>query len=101
MPLLLFLQGGIMERNDDILRRLSRLEDSDDRMKDALQQLIVSTARLNESVDQLTHLGPTVRRLEIQAMNNSLVVSAVKWAAVTFLGSAVTIAVTLFLRGAI
>lgn len=85
--------------NDDVLRRLARLEDSDDRMKDALQQLIVSSARLNDSVEQLTHLGPTVKRLEIQSMNNSLVVGAVKWATITVLGSVITISISLFLKG--
>jgi len=84
---------------DDVLRRLARLEESDDKMREALQQLIVSTARLNEIVEQHNYLIPTVRRLETQAMNNSLVVSAVKWAAVTFLGSAITITMGLFMKG--
>jgi histidinol dehydrogenase len=84
---------------DDVLRRLARLEESDDKMREALQQLIVSTARLNEIVEQHNYLIPTVRRLETQAMNNSLVVSAVKWATVTFLGSAITITMGLFMKG--
>jgi len=84
---------------DDVLRRLARLEESDDKMREALQQLIVSTARLNEIVEQHNYLIPTVRRLETQAMNNSLVVLAVCWSAVTCWGSAVTMTMGLFMVG--
>lgn len=87
------------ESTDDILRRLSRLEDSDDRMKEALQQLIVQTTRTGQLVEQLARLEPTVRELELKANNNGLILSAIKWLALTFVGSAMTILVTAYFKG--
>lgn len=88
-----------METNDDILRRLSRLEKSDDDMRDALQQLVVSTTKLNEVVSQLSRLEPLVQDLQMKQMNNTMVIQAVKWASLAFIGSAISIITTLFVKG--
>lgn len=88
-----------METNDDILRRLSRLEKSDDDMRDALQQLVISTTKLNEVVSQLSRLEPVVQDLQMKQMNNTMVIQAVKWASLAFIGSAISIITTLFIKG--
>ena len=82
--------------NDDVLRRLTRLEDSDDKMKEALNALLVQSTRTGQLVEQLGRLEPTVRELEKVTGNNALVLSAVKWLALTFVGSAITLAVSIF-----
>ena len=88
-----------MDYHEDLARRISKLEDSDDRMKDSLQQLIIATTKLTNTVENLAHLQPKVEKLERQSINNTLVVNALKWATITFIGSAVSIFTSMFIRG--
>lgn len=83
----------------EINRRLSRLEDSDDKMKDALNQLIISSTKTNQLVEQLGRLEPTIRELEIKANNNGLILNAIKWLVLAFMGSAVTVLTTMYVKG--
>lgn len=90
-----------MDYHEDLARRIERLEESDDKMKDSLQQLIIATTKLTNTVENLAHLQPKVEVLERQLLNNTMVINAVKWATITFIGSAVSIFTSMFIRGQI
>jgi Tfp pilus assembly protein PilO len=90
-----------MEDSRDVLRRLEKLENSDERMNQSLQQLVISTTKLNEAVQQLAKIEPAVRELERKQINNTMVVNAVKWATVTFIGSALSVLTGILIRSGI
>ena len=75
------------------------MEKSDDDMRDALQQLVINTTKLTEVVSQLSRLEPVVQELQVKQMNNTMVIQAVKWASLAFIGSAISIITTLFIKG--
>ena len=87
--------------NEDILRRLARLEKSDDDMRRALQELIVTTTRLNEATNALVRLEPTIRDLEKDQQNNTMVVNAVKWGVMALIGTVMSVLGTAIIRGGI
>ena len=85
--------------SQEVHRRLAKLEDADDKMKDALQQLIVSTTTMQNTLERLDNLAPVVRKLEMDVANNKIVLSAVKWLALTVGGSALSMAIGLLVKG--
>lgn len=87
--------------HEDLVRRIAKLEQSDDKMRDSLQQLIIATTKLTNTVENLAQLQPKVEKLEKEQINNTMVVNAVKWATITFIGSAISIFVSMYMKGQI
>lgn len=84
--------------DQDINRRLVKLEDADDKMKEALNQLIISTTTMQNTLERLDNLAPVVRKLEMDVANNKIVLSAVKWLALTVGGAAVSMTIGLMVK---
>jgi ribosomal protein L17 len=78
----------------DINRRLTRLEDADSEMSSTLTKLLINTETMNNTLQQLVDIEPRVRKLEQTSINNSLIVNAVKWLAITAGGSAIVMSMT-------
>ena len=85
--------------NQEIYRRLDRLEATDEKMNDALAELLVNTKTMNLTLENLANVLPRLRQLELDNVNTKLVVGAIKWLAVTAGGSAVVMVLSfLFAR---
>lgn len=80
--------------NGEVLRRLGKLEDQDEKLKEAIQQLVISNTKLSLTIESMNKLEPRVRVLESEVANNKVIVSSVKWLAVTAAGSAIAITIT-------
>jgi len=87
--------------DDDLHRRVSRLEGQHDKLIESTQQLVITTKLLTESVSQMSevikeikNLEPRIRVLEIDVNNNKLINRALVWTATTVGGSAVVMFLT-------
>lgn len=88
-----------MSNEGEIIRRLEKLEDADEKMKDALQQLIISNTSMSQTLTRLAELAPVVHKLELDNVNNKLAVNAVKWLAMTIGGSAIVMVMAFLFKG--
>lgn len=89
-----------MVDENQINRRLEKLEEADEKMKEALQELIISNTSMAKTLERLAELAPTVHQLELDNVNNQLTLGAIKWLAMAAGGSAVVMVMAfLFNRG--
>lgn len=77
--------------NSEILRRLERLEDQDNKLSSAVQELIITSTKLSMTLEQMNKLEPRITILENELSNTKVVVSAIKWLSITVIGCAITV----------
>lgn len=77
--------------NSEILRRLGRLEDQDNKLSSAVQELIITSTKLSMTLEQMNKLEPRITILENELSNTKVVVSAIKWLSITVIGCAITV----------
>lgn len=82
-----------------IYKRLEKLEDADDKMREALHELVVSNTSMSKTLERLAEIAPVVHKLEMDNVNTKLVVSAVKWLALTVGSSAVVMVLSVLFKG--
>ncbi|BES79965.1 hypothetical protein YerA41_167c [Yersinia phage YerA41] len=75
----------------DLDRRMTRMEDNLENINRSLQQISLDSMKNSVIMEQLNKLEPRVRTLENDVHNNKMIVSAVKWLAITAAGSAVAL----------
>ena len=69
--------------DEQLARRLDKIEDSHGKMNETCQKLAISIERLQVIINQLNNLDPRVRALETKIDNNTMVINAVKWLAIS------------------
>lgn len=86
---------------DDVLRRLDRLENEQDKMADALQQLVLSTQRMGDLLEAQKACLPRIEKLseelvkvKIDLSNSQLVQRGVVWLGGIVASSAIVMALT-------
>lgn len=80
--------------SDELSRRLENLEAKDEKLNEAVQQLVITTTQLTTIIANMGDIEPRIRDLEVGAANSRVVIDAIKWLAITAAGSAITILVT-------
>lgn len=86
---------------EDMMRRIAKLEDADTEMNKALTQLIISTTTMSEALSRLSEIAPRVTKLEVEMSNNKVISGAAKWLAGTFTASLIVMALSYLFRGGI
>ena len=86
---------------DDVLRRLDRLEFEQDKMEEVLQQLVLSTQRIGDLLEAQKLCLPKIERLagelvnvKIDLSNAQLIQKGVVWLGGIIASSAVVMALT-------
>ena len=87
-----------MAEYSEILRRLERLEDTDESLKEAINQLVLTTTTMAQTLEQLAKVEPIVTQLRLDNQNNKLILGAVRWLGITVGGSAVAMVVTYLIK---
>lgn len=67
--------------NNEIIRRLEKLEYADEKMRDAVQELIISNNSMSQMLLRLSELAPRVHQLELQNVSTQSTLKAVRWLA--------------------
>lgn len=80
-------------QSNEILRRLVKLEDQDEKIKEAIQELVISNTKLSLTISSMNKLEPRIRILESEVANNKIIASSIKWLAISAAGSALTVVV--------
>lgn len=86
---------------DDVLRRLDRLEHEQDKMEEVLQQLVLSTQRMGDLLESQKICLPKIDKLtnelvnvKIDLSNAQLIQRGVVWLAGIVASSAIVMAIT-------
>lgn len=86
---------------DDVLRRLDRLESEQDKMEEVLQQLVLSTQRMGDLLEAQRACLPKIERLanelvdvKIDLSNSRLVQKGVVWLGSIVASTAIVMALT-------
>jgi hypothetical protein len=77
-----------MSSEDELFRRIQRLEDADERMRQTLVELTISNNRLCDLVQSMTTIEPRLRAVEQAISNNKVFIDAIKWLAMAIGGTA-------------
>ena len=88
----------------DVYHRLDRIERRSDDMEHTLKELTIHTSKIATILERYVEIESRVRRteercyeLEKIVSNNKIILSAIKWLAISIGGSATTIIVASFL----
>lgn len=88
----------------DVYHRLERIEKRSDDMENTLKELTIHTSKIATILERYVDVESRVRNTEIRCYelekivsNNKIILSAIKWLAISVGGSATTIIIASFL----
>jgi hypothetical protein len=79
-----------MNNNEDILRRLSKLEDHQEKISSLMQEVILSSTKLSIIVEAMKLNEPRIRALEEAAQNTNSILTIIKWLSIAIIGACIT-----------